>query len=202
MVTKIFKMIIEFVKIFIFLFESVSSFAFWSLFIIMNTCLFADTTIDNTTVLPNMKYMKNEIVDTVNNNLKNKVQSNLYDEYIFKKKTKIIAERVLHKAAILPLIGQIYNWRVLKIEDFKKTLIFSLIFSGLIGFYIYNFAMYANPSNSAQTVNMNYYKRKTYTLSFIIITAVVSFFDSYLTVYRKAANFSNDLNCYKMEVFD
>ncbi len=132
----------------------------------------------------------------------NNVTNTDNEEYIFRKKRKIVSERVLYNAALFPLLGQIYNWRKLQIEGFEKTLIFSLIFSGLLGFYIYNFFMYASPSNSSSSINLKYYRRKTYTLSFLIITCLVSFFDSYLTVYRKTSDFSNNLNCSKIIDFN
>ena len=99
----------------------------------------------------------------------------------------------MYSAALIPLYGQIRKWH-LGIDDYKKTLIFGLVFSGLISFYIYNHVKYVNSARLFEGIHYRYYKRKMYTLSFIIIACCLSIFDSYLSVYDKMSDFSDSLD--------
>ena len=112
---------------------------------------------------------------------------------IYKHKKKLNAERLLYSAALIPLYGQIRKWQ-LGIDDYKKTLIFGLVFSGLISFYIYNHVKYVDSARLFEGLHYRYYKRKMYTLSFIIIACCLSIFDSYLSVYDKMSDFSDSLD--------
>ena len=111
---------------------------------------------------------------------------------IYKKKKKLNAERLLYCSSLIPLYGQIYKW-YLGIDDYKKTLIFGLVFSGLISFYIYNHVKYVDSNNKVEGLQYRYYRRKMYALSFIIVTCLCSVFDSYLSIYNKMSDFSNSL---------
>ncbi len=120
---------------------------------------------------------------------------------LLKRKKKLISEYVAHHATI-PLLGQLFNWRKLGIESYKKTLAFGLVFSGLLAWYIYNTFKYSDKDITNQTISLNYYKKRTYGLSFILIVSVVSFFDAFLTVHRKMSDFSDNLKCSNMEDFE
>lgn len=120
---------------------------------------------------------------------------------IFKKKVRLTAEKSFYIASAFPLGGQIYNWKVLGIESYKKTLIFGSVFLTLAGFYIYNFAKYSD-SESSQSIASRHYRWKTYSLSLFLICSVVSSLDAYLTLYKKAHNFSDELTCINNDFFE
>ena len=94
---------------------------------------------------------------------------------------------------MIPLYGQIRKWS-LGIDDYKKTLFFGLAFAGLISFYVYNHIKYVNSVKLSDEIHFRYYKRKMYTLSFIVVTSFLSVFDSYLSIYEKMSDFSDSLD--------
>ena len=192
-IIKIFKGVFNFMKLLV----------FFTIFIETNK-LFSNVVENNTAINFNIDkdIMKSNIAKLINtDNIAKNINNNIDDRVIFKKKRKLIAEKALHASATFPMAGQLYNWLILKSEDFKKSLVFGIIFAGLIGFYIYNHIRYADPINGDLSINSGYYKRKTYALSFIIIASVASFFDSYLTIYKKTSDFTDNLNCYKTKDF-
>lgn len=118
-----------------------------------------------------------------------------YEEnpYVMKKKYKILAERSLSKAMLFPLYGQIYNWKVLGITDYKKTLYFALAFGVALGFFIYNQARFIDSKYGSSNQNL-FYRHRTYSLSFLSIIYGLCVFDAYASVYKYRSDFSSNLS--------
>ena len=135
------------------------------------------------------KYDNNE--EKIDNFLKeDKMEEN---PYIMKKKYKILAERSLAKSVLFPLYGQIYNWRVLGITDYKKTLYFGLALSIALGFFMYKQELFIEIKSGSSNQNL-FYRHRMYSLSFLSIIYGLCIFDAYSSVYKYRSDFSSDLS--------
>ena len=122
-----------------------------------------------------------------------KEDENTENPYIMKKKYKVLAERSLARAVLFPLYGQIYNWQVLGIGDYRKTLYFGLALGIALSFFIYNQARFIDSKSGSSNQNL-FYRHRTYALSFLSIIYGICIFDAYSTVHKYKSDFSSNLS--------
>ena len=122
-----------------------------------------------------------------------KEDENPENPYIMKKRYTVLAERSLARAVLFPLYGQLYNWRVLGIGDYKKTLYFGLALGVALAFFIYNQARFIDSKSGSSNQNL-YYRHRTYALSFLSIIYGLCIFDAYSSVHKYKSDFSSNLS--------
>ena len=132
--------------------------------------------------------------ETKEKNLDKFLDDSDYDEnrYITNKRYKVLADRSLARSMLFPLYGQLYNWRVLGIENYKKTLFFSIALSVALGFFLYNHGKFIDSNNSSN--QQLYYRHRTYALSLLSIIYFVCVFDSYASVHKYRSDFTSNLS--------
>lgn len=167
-------------------------------FLFFNLMFFANVNIYSTDLKKDFKDKKIDFANDINTD-DDKIDSFLKEEekgenlYVMKKKYNVLAERALAKAVLFPLYGQLYNWKVLGISDYKKTLYFGLALGVALGFFIYNQARFIDSKSGSSNQNL-FYRHRTYSLSFLSIIYGLCIFDVYSSVYKYRSDFSSNLS--------
>jgi len=167
-------------------------------FLFFNIVFFANISIFSTDLSKNLNNKKIDVsnnIDTDDDKIDSFLKEDEREEnpYIMKKKYNILAERALAKAVLFPLYGQIYNWKVLGITDYRKTLYFGLALGVALGFFIYNQARFIDSKSGSSNQNL-FYRHRTYSLSFLSIIYGLCIFDVYSSVYKYKSDFSSNLS--------
>ena len=167
-------------------------------FLIFNILFFTNINLFSTDLSKNFKNKKIDFSNDINVD-EEKIDSFLKEDeseenpYVMKKKYNVLAERALSRAVLFPLYGQIYNWKVLGITDYRKTLYFGLALGVALGFFIYNQARFIDSKSGSSNQNL-FYRHRTYSLSFLSIIYGLCIFDVYSSVYKYKSDFSSNLS--------